>query len=82
MAGESDFGVTLEPFFAYDDDFGVTLWSLLHLNAALRALWRHVGFTLGALAACGVDFGGTLGSFWGQVWVSLALVWVSVGDFG
>ena len=25
---------------------------------------------------------GTLGSLWGQVWVSLWLVWVSVGDFG
>ena len=33
-------------------------------------------------AACGGDFGGTLGSLWGQVWVSLGLVWVSVGDFG
>ena len=25
---------------------------------------------------------GTFGSRWGQVWVSLGLVWVSVGDFG
>ena len=52
------------------------------MNAALRALWRHFGFTLGALAACGGDFGGTLGSLWGQVWVSLGSVWLSVGDFG
>ena len=58
------------------------MWSLLHLNAALRALWCHLGFALGAFAACGGDFGGTFGSVWGQVWVSLGSVWVSVGDFG
>ena len=48
----------------------------------MGALWHHFGFTLGALAACGGDFGGTLASLWGQIWVSLGSVWVSVGDFG
>ena len=48
----------------------------------MGALWHHFGVTLGALAACGGDFGGTLGSLWGQVWVSLGSVWVSVDDFG
>ena len=58
------------------------MWSLLAFRAALGALRHHFGFTLGALAACGGDFGDTLGSLWGQVWVSLGSVWVSVGDFG
>ena len=59
-----------------------TLGSLLAFRAALGAFYHHFGFTLGALAACGGDFGCTLGSLWGQVWVSLGSVWVSVGDFG
>ena len=59
--------VTLESFFAYDDDFVATLGSFLAFRAALGPIWHHFGFTLGALAAVGV----TLGALWGQVWVSL-----------
>ena len=68
------------------------MWSLLHLNAALRALWCHLGFALGAFAACGGDFGGTLGSLlayegdfgilWGQFRSTLESLWTSEGDFG
>ena len=82
MAYEDDFGVTLESFFAYDDDFVATLGLLLAFRAALGPIWHYFGFTLGAPAACGGDFGGTLGSGLGQFGVSLGSVWVSVDDFG
>ena len=72
----------MESFFAYDDDFVATLGSLLAFRVALGPIWHHFGFTLGALAACGGDFGGTLGSGLGQFGVSLGSVWVSVGEFG
>ena len=49
------------------------MWSLLAFRAALGPLWRHFGVTLGALAACGGDFGGTLGSGLGQFGVSLGI---------
>ena len=45
------------------------------------ALWHHFGFSLGALAACGRDFGVTLGSVWGQfghLWVSLGHLMVTL----
>ena len=73
MAGESAFGVTLEPFFAYDDDFVATLGSLCGHFWHLGLLWGHFGVTLGALAACGGDFGGTLGSGLGQFGASLGI---------
>ena len=82
MAGESDFGVTLEPFFAYDDDFVATLGSLCGHFWHLARLGGHFGVTLGLLWEHLRHVGVTLGSFWGQVWVSLGLVWVSVGNFG
>ena len=51
LAGESDFGVTLEPFFAYGGDFDATLGALCdhfwQLRAALGALWGHCGSTCG-----------------------------------
>ena len=72
----------MESFFAYDDDFVATLGSLLASRAALGPIWHHFGFTLGAPAACGGDFGGTLGSGLGQFVVSLESVWVLVDDFG
>ena len=83
MACEGDFGVTLESLFAYDGDFVATLGSFCghywHLRAALGTLWVTLGVTLGALAAYGVAF---VGSLWGDFGISLGSVWVSVGDFG
>ena len=78
-ACESDLGVSLESIFAYDDDIVATLGSLLAFRAALASIWHHFGFTLGPLAACGGDFGGTLGSGLGQFGVSLGSV---SGQFG
>ena len=73
MACEGDFGVTLESFFAYDDDFVATLGLLLAFRAALGPIWHHFGFTLGALAAFGGDFGVTLALSWDQFGVSLGI---------
>ena len=77
-----DFGVILESLFVYDGDFVATLGSLLAFRPALGPIWHHFGFTWGALAACGGDFRGTLGSGLGQLGVSLGSVWVLVDEFG
>ena len=79
MARESDFGATLELFFAYDGVLVATMAALgshfWHLRTALGALWGHFGVTWGALAAYGV----TLGPLWGHFEVTLGSFW---GHFG
>ena len=66
------FGITLEEFFAPDDDLVETLGSFCghdwHLRAALGALWAYFGST------CGI-----WGCLWGHFDVILAPVW---GQFG
>ena len=61
--------------FAYEGDFGITLWSLLAFNGGfkgtLRSFWnhlRHMRVFLGAL--------------WRHVGASLGSLRVSVGDIG
>ena len=82
MSRESDFGATLELFFAYDGALVATMAALgshfWHLRTALGALWGHFGVTWGVLAAYGV----TLGPLWGYFEVTLGSVSISVGDFG
>ena len=94
MARESDFGATLESFFAYDDDVVATLEALnshfWHLRTALGALWADFGVTWGALATYGLTleplwahFQVTLGSLWGHfgvTWGQFRYLWVTLGQ--
>ena len=82
-----NFGFTWARFGVALGHFGVIVLSLLvyfgvmwvgfgHMEVPLGhlgPLWDYFGFTLGAPAACGGDFGGTLGSGLGQFGVSLGI---------